>query len=185
MHSNLYTPICRVSDHQPSALVPRSSFGRPTARHAGTHRTGPSWSSFSTRNLVCEWPSWLPTERTGDARLPPKPWLMPGSTGTGVRLLEKPIGYLYRVGQSRTRRWWSKPPPARPPDSGHDPPWGSNLRFPERWQIFDASALRWSCLWVRMDPRGSCRIDRRQCPYRKDACTAWSGQVARCSGGQR
>ena len=40
-----------------------------------------------------------------------------------VRLLEKPIGYLYRVGQSRTRRWWSKPPPARPPDSSHDPPW--------------------------------------------------------------
>ena len=40
-----------------------------------------------------------------------------------VRLMEKPIGYLYRVGQSRTRRWWSKPPPARPPDLGQDPPW--------------------------------------------------------------
>ncbi len=40
-----------------------------------------------------------------------------------VRLIEKPIGYLYRVGQSRTRRWWSKPPPVRPTDARQEPPW--------------------------------------------------------------
>ena len=40
-----------------------------------------------------------------------------------VRLLDNPIGYLYRVGQSRTRRWRARHPPFKPPDPPDDPPW--------------------------------------------------------------
>jgi RNA polymerase sigma factor (sigma-70 family) len=40
-----------------------------------------------------------------------------------VQAMERPIGYLYRVGQSRTRRWRLRRPDGFPPPDAVEMPW--------------------------------------------------------------